>query len=91
METPVLGWDYAFLRPLGGEVGSEAPPDQTAHSPVLSIRDRKSQSCFWYLLPQMGTDFTLLEALVTKIVDDLNSLAISAQYLDTTGLMHWNA
>ena len=69
-EVPVLSWDYAFLRPFGQEPGAHSDPDQAGHSPVLSIRDRSSQTCLWYLIPRMGTDFVLLENLVACIVRD---------------------
>ena len=56
-ETPVLSWDYGFLgtKTHGGEQDRLA--EQSGQTPVLCMRDRKSQSCFWYVAPHKGADF----------------------------------
>ena len=68
----VLSWDYGFLGTRGSGGGqdhstatssdnSESIDDAEAEalglSPVLCMRDRLSQACFWYLLPKKGREF----------------------------------
>ena len=73
--TPVLSWDYGFLgtKTHGGEEDRIA--EQSGQTPVLCMRDRKSQGCFWYAAPAKGTDFPTINNLIRKILTDLRTLA----------------
>ena len=73
-ETPVLSWDYGFLRDASEDLEPMNEQDQNSHSPVLVLRDRKSQSCFWYLVPRKGTDFPTFDVLLAQIVEDLDTM-----------------
>ena len=84
--VPVLSWDYGFLSTHGNEpdvVGNldtpltesqEAECESSGQSPVLCLRDRMSQACYWYLLPCKGRNFPAYQNLLHQICDDLNGL-----------------
>ena len=50
-ETAVLSWDYGFLSAKGHDMDENAEASSSGQSPVLALRDRKSESCYWYLVP----------------------------------------
>ena len=62
---PVLSFDYGFL-------GSRDEGDGI--SPVLVMRDRKSQTPLWYLLPKKGCDFPTFENFLTMASQDIRRL-----------------
>ena len=45
-ETAVLSWDYGFLSTKGHDEDPNDSVDTSGQSPVLAMRDRKSESCF---------------------------------------------
>ena len=72
--TPVLSWDYGFLGSKEHRGAEDQNAETSGQSPVLCMRDRRSQSCFWYIVPHKGTDFPTVNTLVRKILNDLQSL-----------------
>ena len=89
IDVAVLSWDYGFLGTRGSGGGqdhstatssdnSESIDDAEAEalglSPVLCMRDRLSQACFWYLVPKKGREFATYENLLSMITDDLDGL-----------------
>ena len=65
--TPVLSWDYVFLRQKDSGIDGltdaqlEAQAESSGQSPVLCMRDRLSHAVFWYLLPRKGVEFPLYD------------------------------
>ena len=82
----MLSWDYGFVGtkgPRGSAGTADGPCDDSedeeaaegsGQSPVLCMRDRKSQACYWYLLPNKGRAFPAYENLITTICKDLDFL-----------------
>ena len=49
----------------------EDEADSSGQSPVICLRDRASQACFWYLVPAKGTGFSTYDNLISLIIADL--------------------
>ena len=63
-----------FLSAKGHDRDENAEASTSGQSPVLALRDRKSESCYWYLVPHKGGDFETYPNLLRLMSDDLKSL-----------------
>ena len=85
-DIPKLASDYFFIgqrRPAGGEEREreEDQAEREGQTPIIVLKDTKSKALFAHVCPRKGAH----EAVVTRLVADLNTLGYKRVLVRTDG------